>query len=444
MKVTREKTEDSQAYLSIEMEPSEVEDALEMSYHRLVKRAKIPGFRKGKAPRAILERYLGKESLFEDAMNTLVPEACEKAIEEQEIEAIARPQIEIAQADPVVFKAVVPLRPTIELGDYRQIRMTPEPFEVASDNVDAVIERLRHQHATWEPVERPVDLGDLVVLDIESTLGDQPFVNQQGAQFQVVQDAIFPAPGFSQEMLGMEVGEEREFRLTFPADYPRAELAEKEASFKVRVAEIKQEKLPELDDEFAQAVNPEFKTPDKLREQVSTNLRLGAEERAKVDFEERVVEAAVDLARVEFPPIMVEADVDRLLDQQLRRWQAGDRGLDEYLKNINRTEEELREELRPLAMKRVTQSLVLGRIAEEEKIEVADSEVDAEIGNVTKGAENKEELGRLLNAPQSREAVRRSLVTSKTVQRLAEIAKSSDGEENQVSTEGDNLPRADA
>ncbi len=444
MNVTREKTENSQVFLTIEMEPAEVEDALEKAYHRLVKKTNIPGFRKGKAPRAILERYIGKESLLDDALNTLVPEAYQKAITEQEIDAIAQPQIEIAQTDPVVFKAVVPLRPTVELGDYQQIQVTPEPVEVAEDDVSAVIEQLRHQHATWEPVERPVEPGDLVVLDIDSSVDNEPFINRKGAQFQVVQDSTFPAPGFSEQLLGMVGGEEREFRLEFPADYPRGELAGKEASFKVRVVEIKQERLPELSDEFAQEVNPEFKTPDMLREQVSTGLGLREEERARIDFEERAIDAAVDVTQIEFPPILEDVEIERMLNQQLQRWRTGGGGLDEYLKSVNKTQEELREELRPLAAKMVTRSLVLGKIAEQEKIEVGDAEIDADIENMLTGAAgNKEELGKLVNTPQSREAIRQSLMTRKTIQRVAEIARGSSGGESEMASEGDILPSAE-
>ena len=426
MKVTREKTENSQVFLSIEMEPAEVEDSLEESYRRLVKKANIPGFRRGKAPRVILERYIGKESLLEDALNNLLPQAYEKAIKEQEIEAIARPSIEIAQTDPVVFKATVPLPPTVELGDYHHIQVTQEPVELTEDDVSAAIEQLRHQHATWEPVERPVDFGDLVVLDIESNIEDKPFINQKGVQYQVLHDLPFPAPGFAEQLSGMKRGEDKEFKLQFPSDYPRGELAGKEPSFKVRVTEIKQEELPEPNDEFAQEVTPDFKTLDSLRERVSGNLRLRAEERAKIDFEEQVIEAVVDLAQLEFPPILVDREIDQLLEEHSQRWQMAGKGLEEYLSRINKTEEELREELHPLATKRVARSLVLGKVAGEEKIEVSDSEVSAEIENMTKDAtENKDELEKLLASPQARQSIKQSLITRKTIQRLVEIAKGS-------------------
>jgi len=426
VKVTREKIEKSQAFLRIEMEPAEVEESLEQSYHRLASRVNIPGFRKGKAPRDVLERYIGRESLLEDALNNLLPQAYEKAIKEQEIEAIATPSIEIAQTDPVVFKATVPLKPTIELGDYHHIQLTLEPVELTEDEVDTVIEQLRRQHATWEPVERPANFDDLVTLDIESHIEEKPFINQQGVQYQILHDQPFPVPGFAEQLPGMKGSEEKEFKLRLPKDYPRGELAEKEAWFKVRVTEVKQQRLPELDDGFATSVNPDFKTLASLREQVSANLRLMAEEKANREFEERTIEAVVDISQVEFPPVLIEMEIDRLLDQQARWLQTSGRGLEEYLGRINKTEEELREELRPLATKRVSHSLVLGRIAEEEKIEVGDSEISAELENMAQSATgNKDEVQKRLNSPQARSSMEQILTTRKTIQRLVEIARGS-------------------
>ncbi len=425
MKVTNEKTENSQAFLTIEMEPAEVEESLEKSYHRLVQKTRIPGFRKGKAPRAILERYVGKESLLEDTLNNLLPQAYEKAIKEQAIEAIAQPRLEVTQTDPVVFKAIVPLKPKVKLGDFHSIQVVPEPVkEVTEEDVNAVIEVLRHQHATWEPVERAVDFSDLVVLNIWSNIEDKPFINQKGVQYQVLHDLPFPVPGFAEQLTGMERNEEKEFKLQFPSDYPRSELAGKEPSFKVTATEIKQEILPELNDEFAGEINPDFKTLDSLREQVSSDLKLRAEERARIDFEERVIDAVVGLTEVEFPPILAEVETNRILNQ---RFQRGNQELEEYLRSINKTGEELREELRPSATKNVTRSLALSKVAEEEKIEVGDSEIDTEIESMTKSAtENKDELEKVLNTPQARQSIGQTLLTRKTIQRLVEIAEGSE------------------
>jgi trigger factor len=428
VKVTREKTENCQAYLTIELEPAEVEKALETSYRRLVNKTNVPGFRKGKTPRPVLERYLGKDSLLDEALNTLVPEAYASAIKEQEIEAIAQPSIEITQTDPLVFKAIVPLRPTVELGDFRSIRVTPEPATVTEDDTNAVIEQLRHQQATWEPVERTAQSGDMVILDIESSIDGEPFFNREDAQFKLAPEAVFPAPGFSGQLVGAAVDEEREFQIELTEDYPREELRGKTASFKVKVKEIKREILPELTDEFAKAVNQEYQDLDALREQVAANLKQGAEEKARADLEEKVIKAVAEVTKVDFPPILVESEIDRMINQQLQRWQMTDK-LEEYLRIINKTDEELRDELRPLATERVTNSLILGEVAEKEKVEASDTEVDTEIDNMMKNVtENTEEFGKFLSTPESREAIRRSLVTRKTVQLLVDIATDSSKE----------------
>jgi len=423
MKVTNEKTENSQAFLTIEMESAEVEESLEASYHRLVKKTKIPGFRKGKAPRAILERHIGKESLLEDALNNLLPQAYEKAVKEQGIEPIAQPHIEVAQTDPVIFKVTVPLPPTIKLGDYHHLQVAPEPVEVTEDDVNAEIEQLRRQHAIWEPVERPVEFDDLIALDVYSNVEGKPFMNAKEIQYHVVHDLPYPVAGFAEQLSGMRRDEKKEFKLQFPLDYPRGELAGKEGLFKVKVSEIKQARLPELNDEFAKEINPDLETVDALREQVSSSLRLKAEQGAKIDFEERLIRAVVDLTEVEFPPVLTDMEINRLLSERLRYLQREGRRLEEYLSYRNKTEEELREELRPLATKRVTRSLVMGKIAEEEKIEVSDADIEAEIeGMVRSATENKDELQKFLNTPQSRESIEQLLMTRKTMQRLVEIA----------------------
>ena len=426
MKVTREKEENCQVFLRIELEPAEVEKSLEQSYRRLVRKANIPGFRQGKAPRAVLERFIGRDSLLEDALNSLLPEAYEQALKEQQIEAIANPSIEIVQTDPVVFTATVPLKPTIELGDYHSIKLSPEPVEVTKDEVDAVIEQLRRQHGTWEPVERAADFDDLVTLDIESQIEGKPFLNQQGVQYQVLHNQPLPVLGFAEQLSGMKGGEEKEFKLQLPQDDPRGELAGKEAWFKVKVTEVKQQRLPKLNNEFAHLVNPQFKTMASLRKQVAENLRLRAEQKTKEEFEERVIDAVVDLSQVEFPLVLVKTEIDRLMDQQTRWLQSSGEGLEEYLARINKTEEELREELRPLATKRVSRSLVLGRVAEEEKIEVSDAEISAELEKLVQGAAgDKGEMEKRLNSPQVRASMEQLLTTQKTIQRLVEIASGS-------------------
>jgi trigger factor len=425
VKVTNEKTENNQTYLTIEMDQAEVEESTEKAYKKLVQRVNVPGFRKGKAPREILERHVGKETLFNDMLEELVPKAYEKALEEQAIEAIARPQIEVVQTDPVVFKAVVPLRPVVRLGDYHGIRLEPEQVEVTGEMIDAVLEQLRHQHATWEPVERALALGDLATLNVESTVEGEPFINQEGAQYQLIGESVTPAPGFAEQLVGMNKDETKEFQIQMADDYPREDVAGKVVSFKVTVTEIKEENLPEVTDEFAGQVQSDIQTIEALRERIETDLRTRSEERSKQDFEERVIQDVTDISEVEYPPIMVEAEIEELLNEQAQRLQMQGLTMEQYLKAMNKTGEEVHEEVRPIAEKRVTRGLVLGKVAEEEKIEVTDNDIDAEIAGMVENAaeDRKQEVEKILNAPQTRESFRRPLLSRKTVQRIVEIAK---------------------
>ncbi len=423
MKVTKEKVENSQAFLTIEMAEQEVEESLAASYQRLAKRANIPGFRKGKAPRALLERYLSKDNVLEDALNQLLPKAYEEAIKEQQITAIAQPEIELVQTDPVIFKAVVPLAPEVQLGDYQKVRLKPESVKVTDANVKEVMEQLRHQNATWESVDRAVEFGDLAVFNIQSQVDDATFINREGAQYLVARGANSPAPGFAEELIRMKKDDEKNFDIKLPEDYLRKEFAGKEAHFIVKMLEVKQEILPELNDEFATQLGSEIKNLKDLKAEVIKNLKLRAEARASADFEEKVIEAAVASSKVEFPPVFIDAEIHRMMHEQARQFEQQGANLEEYLKSIDKTEEQLHEELHPVATKRVTQSLVLGKVAETEKIEVSEKEIDKEIEAMLKNvAEKKEELARALNAPASRDSMRQVLLTRKTVGRLVAIA----------------------
>lgn len=420
MKITNDKIENSQMFLTIEMEPAEVEESMQIAYKRLVKKTRIPGFRKGKAPRGIFEHYLGKESLLDEALNDILPKAYEKAVEEQKIDAVAQPQFDIEKMEPLVLKATVPLRPTIELGDYKSLKIEQEPVEITDEKIDAVIETLRHQYATWEPVEgRPVEFTDLLIMDITGTMGEKKVIEQKAAQYQVIEGQTFPVIGFAEQLTGMNPGDEKEFELEYPADYGDEELAGKKVNFKIKAIEIKKEVLPEISDGFAKTVGAEFETMAALRERASTDLKTRMEQQSRVNFEEEVVHSLADISKVEYPPILIESEINRVLNQQ---FQNNSKSFENYLASVKKTEAEIREELKPSAEHRVVHSLVLGKVAEVEEIKATDEEIDAEIEKSVKDSkeEKKEELKKLFNDPQIRESISLSLRTRKTVDKLIE------------------------
>ncbi|MFC1944197.1 trigger factor [Chloroflexota bacterium] len=428
MKVSAERIEGCQVVLNVEVDDAEMEESLGKASRRLAARANIPGFRKGKAPRAMVERFLGRGALLEDAIENMLPEVYNSALEEQGVEAIAQPEIEIIQTEPMSFKATVPVRPTMELGDYRQVRATQEEIEVTDADIDEAIERIRHQQAPWEPVEREVRSGDMVTMDAEGTVEGQTVLEQKGRNHYLVPEWPFLPPGFAEKLEGMVKGEEREFTLTLPEG--EEELAGKEALFKVSISEVKEKLLSELNDEFVKGLGEEsIETVEGLRERLTTDLKAARQQMARRNLEDEIIGQVVAISKLEFPDILVEREVDRLIANEKARMGNAQMSTEEYLERIGRTEEELKEDLRPQASEGVTRALVMDKVCTEEGIEVAAEEIDAEVERMVGGAEDRaEELMGFFSLPAARESIERDLMGRKTLERLVSIAAGSDAE----------------
>lgn len=427
MKVSAEKLPQSQVALEIEVDPERVERSLEQAYRRLARRTRVPGFRPGKAPRAMLERYLGPDSLMSEALDRLIPEVYRQAVEEQELEPIDLPEVEVASTEPLVVKATVPVRPTIELGDYRQLRVPEEPVKVDPDKVEEALKDVQRRYATLEPVQRPAQWGDVLRADVVSTVDGDKIVDQKDVEFQLREGVTVSLPGFAEKLIGAEKGVETELAVDVAADHSDVRLAGKTCVYRVLVKEIKEENLPSLDDAFARQVGEGFPSLEALRERITNNLRQVEEEAARHRYHDRILDALLQGATIEYPPVLVEREVDRLLREQSGSGQKDAHALERYLQRMGRTEEELRLELRPAAIERVTRSLMLTKLAEVENIDVSDAEVDEEVEGMASGAgERAAEVQKLFEGQESRDAIRRSLLARKTLDRLVSIA-SADG-----------------
>ncbi|MBI2858149.1 MAG: trigger factor, partial [Chloroflexi bacterium] len=378
MKVTSEKAEHSQVTLDVEMEPPELEKYMEIAYRHVVQRTNIPGFRKGKAPRAVLERHLGRGALVQDAIEHLVPEAVQKAIDEQKIEAIARPEIELVSLEPVRFKAKVPLRPTVTLCDYAKIRVPAVPVEVAEEAVDHTVDQLRQQQSVFTPVDREVRYNDIISMNISGCVGEKQLVDEQETPYRVMKDFDLPLPGFAEKLEGAQRGEERQFSLVFPDQHPSVEFRGKECDFKVKVTDIKEQSLPELDDAFAKSLNMTVETVAALKEKVRKDLeaRAAAEERAR--FEDAALEKLVVCATIDYPSVLLENEIEEMFRREEENAKRSGQKLKDRLRAMNKTEEQLREGLRPVAEKRLLRSLALGKLSDEEKITVKDEDMASE------------------------------------------------------------------
>jgi trigger factor len=419
MKVSKENLENCQTVLTIEAEDSELDKSLDEAYHRLVNKVSVPGFRKGKAPRAILEQQIGKQNLLEEALEHLIPQLYRQAIESQEIEPIARPEIEVTQNEPLAFKAVVSLRPEVKLGDYHSIRVELGPaIEISKKEVDTAMEEVRERQGAWVPVDRPIELGDLVTMNIEANVDGKPWLNHKDILYEVNKDSSSPVPGFASHLQGIEKNKEKTFSLTIPDDYPIKEMLDKEGTFKVIITEIKEKQLPELNDKLAQSGG--YENLADMREKVTNDLKARAEAKNRLDLKQKALDSLVEISEINYPPILEEEEITGLLREEAQRF--GFRELSDYLDKISKTEEELRQELHPIAKNRLTQSLVLGKLAEEEKIEINASEVDNRVNEIANDAEDKEKARQFFSLPQVRQSIEQSLLTQKTMDRLLQIA----------------------
>ena len=426
MKVNSEKIENCQVSLNVEAEVDEMEKALDETYHRLVSKASISGFRKGKAPRAVLEQHMGKDALLSEAVEHLVPQLYKQAIELEKIEPVDAAQIEFIQKEPLIFKAIVPLEPEVKLGEYHDVRVKLESVKITAKDVKAAIENLRQERAVLLPVERPVQLADFVTVNIKAAVEDKPFLNHEDLVYEVNDKSSFPLAGFAANLVGVKKGEEKSFSLEIPDDYSIKEFCGKECSFKIVVAEVKEKQLSEINDEFAQSCD--YADLAQLKKQVKAYLKAAADEKSRQQLRQKTIEAVVELSHADYPPVFEDREIDAFLRDEARR--LGYREVEDYLKRINRPVEELKQELQPMAKKRIINTLVLDKVSEEEKIEISPLEVDNKAKEILGRAGNGEKIQKLLTAPQVRESIKRSLLHEKTVDRLAQIASGNHGKGN--------------
>ncbi|MGQ9546781.1 MAG: trigger factor [Dehalococcoidia bacterium] len=419
MKVSTETLENCQAILTIEAEANELDRSLEEAYRHMVREVSVPGFRRGKAPRAVLVQHVGKASLFEEALEHLVPQLYKQAIESQKIDPIAAPEIEIIQREPLVFKATVALKPEVKLGDYHSLRLEPSAqVEVTEQEVGAALAAVRERQGAWVPVERSVELGDLITMDIEADVEGRPWLKHKGILYEVDKDSRSPVPGFASCLTGIRKNEQKTFSLAIPDDYPIEGMRGKESTFTAIVTEIKQKQLPELDDQLARSLG--YDSLSDMEAKFVADLRAQAEARNRLESELKALDALVEISEVNYPPILEEEEIARLLRDEAQRW--GFKEVSDYLKKTRKTEEELRQEVRPVARKGLIRNLVLEKLAEQENIEITPSEVDNRANEIIGNAEDKQRARQFLSLPNVRQSMEQSLRTQKAMDRLLEIA----------------------
>ncbi len=382
MSLQVEKLEKNMAKLTIEVSAEDLEKAIEKVYQKQKKQISIPGFRKGKVPRMMVEKMYGKEVFYEDAANDLIPDAYDKAVDECEEDIVSSPKIEVTQIEggkPFIFTATVALKPEVKLGEYKGVKIEKIDREVTEEDVMAEINRERDSNARNITVEdRPVKDGDMTVLDFEGFVDGVAFEGGKGEDYPLTIGSGAFIPGFEEQLVGAEIGSEVEVKVTFPEDYQAEELQGREAVFKCTVKEIREKEIPELDDEFASEVS-EFDTLAEYKEDVRKNLTEKKEKDAEAARENEAVQAAVEASEIEIPEAMLETQQRQMVDEFAQRITMQGMSMEQYMQFTGATYEKMIEQVKPQAEERIRARLVLEAIVKTENIAATDEEFEEEL-----------------------------------------------------------------
>ncbi|MCI8286158.1 MAG: trigger factor [Lachnospiraceae bacterium] len=383
MSLQVEKLENNMAKLTIEVAAEQLEKAIESAYQKNKSKISLPGFRKGKAPRKMLEQMYGKEIFYEDAANELIPDAYEAAYDECEEEIVSSPKIDVVQLEagkPFIFTAEVALKPAAVLGQYKGIKVDKADAEVTEEEITAEIDREREKNSrTVEIDDRAIKEGDIATIDFEGFVDGEAFEGGKGSDYPLTIGSHTFIPGFEEELIGVEVGQEKEVNVTFPEDYQAAELAGKAAVFKCTVKRLQEKQLPELDDDFVGEVSEESDTVEEYREEIRKKLADRKSTEARNAKEEAVIDAIIENAQMEIPEPMIETQQRQMVQEYAQRMQSQGISMEQYMQFTGMTREMLLEQVKPQVLKRIQSRLVLEAVAEAENIEVTEEEVSEEL-----------------------------------------------------------------
>jgi trigger factor len=423
LKISTEKIPESQVLMTIEVESERLDEARKKAVRKLSPKAKVPGFRPGKAPPDMVRRYFGEDRVLDEALDDLVPDVYREAVEADEsIFPVARPQLVIETVDPLVVKATIPVRPSVELGDYKAVRVKTDDVSVDESRIDETLLLLRRRAATYEPVERPIGWRDVVRLEVKGTIDDETLIEQQEAEIQLVEDRPVVFPGFEEAIIGSSKGEEITFDLDVPDTVAIEKHRGKQCHFVVRILETKAEVLPDVDEDFLKSIGEGYESEQGLRNRIREDITRAEQEQLNNRYHDEILGELVDRATIEYPSVMLDAEIERLLNDQAGHIERGE-DLERYLAAIGKTEDQVREELRPVADTRLRRSLVLSQVAEAEDIQVSDEDVAAEVETLSASAgPQAAQMRQLFGSERGQDTIRRNLLTRKTLERLVVIA----------------------
>lgn len=426
MSVKTEQVEKNLVKLVFEVSADDFEAAIKKVFAKNAKKYSVPGFRKGKVPRAVIEKYYTEAVFYDDAINLVLPEAYEAALKEANLEPVARPELdveEIKSGEPVVFTALVTTKPDVELGEYKGIKIDKIEHNVTDEDVTKEIEAAQKRNARLIPVEdRVAENGDIAVIDFEGFADGVAFDGGKGENYELELGSGSFIPGFEEQLVGKNAGDDVEVNVTFPTEYHSAELAGKAAMFKVKIHELKMKELPELDDDFASEVS-EFETLDEYKNSIKERLEKEAESKTKTETENAIIAKACENATVDIPKAMVDAHIDSMVQDFAQRLQYQGMSLEMYMQYTGSTPEAFRESFREQAEKQTKTMLVLEAICKAENVDVTDEEVNDKIAEMAKMYNMELDKLNELISDTEKENIASDVKMSKTVDLLVNNAK---------------------
>ena len=425
MSLQVEKLEKNMAKLTIEVPAEELEKALQNAYLKNRKQISVPGFRKGKVPRQMIEKMYGPEIFYDDAANALIPDAYAAAVDECELELVSRPAIsieKIAKGEPFVFTAEVAVKPGVTLGQYKGIEVEKEDTSATEEEIQAALNKEQESNSRTITVEdRAVQDGDMTVIDFEGFADGTAFEGGKGTDYPLTIGSGAFIPGFEEQLIGAEIGKEVEVNITFPEEYHAKDLAGKPAVFKCTVKEIKVKELPELDDEFAKDVS-EFDTLEEYKADLKKKLEEKKAEEAKGRKEDAVIEKIIEGASMEIPDAMVETQAEQLVDDFAQRLQMQGMSMDQYMQYTGAGMEAMIERMKPQAVKRIQSRLVLEAVAAAEQIEIGEDEIEEEIGRMAEAYKMEVEKVKEILGESEKENMKDDLAIRKAIDLVTEAA----------------------
>ena len=425
MSVQVEKLEKNMAKLTVEVPAENVEKAIQGAYNKMKKSINIPGFRKGKAPRQLIEKMYGKEVFYNDAIDAMLPSAYSDAVEECGEEIVSHPQIDVVQIEsgkPFVFTATVAVKPAVELGEYKGIQVEKAPIEVKDEEIEAEITKEREANSRTVTVDdRAVAQGDIVTLDFEGFVDGVAFEGGKGENYDLTIGSNTFIPGFEDQLVGAEIGKELDVNVTFPEEYGAKELAGKAAVFKCKVNGIKVKELPAVDDEFAQEVS-EFDTLDEYKADIKAKLLKEKEDEAARAKEDAVIAKIIEGAKMEIPDAMVEYQTRQMLDEFAQRIQSQGISLDQYFQFTGLTEEKYMEEMKPRALQNIQSRLVLEAVAQAENLVAEEADIEEEIKKMADMYKMEADKIKELLGERQMEEMKKDIAVQKAAKLVAEAA----------------------